>query len=152
MTPRQKLVAVRQFLTAPGTVVTAELLHLLADVHLPPQELLGLDDPEAWATQMSDTMAPVSQETALAWLLPAMDAARANAIRVGMAQGRQQVQQDREVQHRALADAVKLVVSLIHRRHIRGVTVRDANDPDNPPQPLLHYLVDALRAAGEDVE
>jgi hypothetical protein len=152
MTPQQKLIAIKDMLSVPGTMVTPDLAVMLADVHLPPRELHGLNDPEAWAKALSQTVAGVSHETALAWLLPAMEAADAYGYRQGMHEGARQASSANLEGRTALVDALKLVVSLIERRQIRGVTVRDANDPDNPPRPLLAYLVDTLRSVGENVE
>lgn len=152
MTPQQKLIAIKDMLSVPGTMVTPDLAALMADVHLPPRELHGLDDPEAWAKALSQTVAGVSHETALAWLLPAMEAAFGDAWTRGLQEGKRQVEAQQLEGRTALVDALKLVVSLIERRQIRGVTVRDANDPDNPPRPLLAYLVDTLRSVGENVE
>jgi hypothetical protein len=124
---------------------------IIGDVHLPPHELGGLNDPEAWAKAMHNTLG-VQHETALAWMLGAMAAAKEHSYSAGVMAGSAAVVETRASERQALLDAVHLVLVLVDRRQIRPPMVRDENDPDNPARPLREYLVEALRMAGEHVE
>ena len=125
--------------------------NLLADVHLPPPELMNLpNDPGAWAKHMAATVAGVTEETALAWLERAMWASSEWAHTQGRIDGTQAAAVQATEGRRVLVDAIRLVLDLIERRQIRPPMVRDANDPDNPAMPLAEYLQGVLRAAGEE--
>ena len=149
MTPQQKLVRLKEL----HDLVDYEGMDaLLADVHLPPPELMNLpDDPGAWAKHMAATVPGLSEETAYAWMMRAMGAAADWGHAQGRITERHDLQQQSAADRRALVEAVRLVLDLAERRQLRAPMIRDSADPDNPPVSLVDHLAAVLRSVGEEV-
>lgn len=118
----------------------AERAKLLSGIGLPPESLMRVVDPHAWAEKFGELFRHPDPSTTLAWF----DGAQGAAYDAGRNQGRIDGRAEAQDNVQQLVKALRLTHVMLKTGRAKADIPRDDNNPDAPPQTLQMVIEKAL--------